>query len=107
MSWKHYASEVVRRHRVILAGWPVNTFNIDGASRAVLETIVNRIEDGSLTWKEATDEEIDKHLEDIVEVEKTRRQRSDKGLSRKHAKGPTTLSPEEVPSDADDANVDD
>ncbi|KLO06445.1 hypothetical protein SCHPADRAFT_946081 [Schizopora paradoxa] len=104
MSWKYYGADIVRKYRVVLKGWPVNTFNLDRASRSVLETIISKIEEGTVAWMEATDEEIETHLSTIVEVEKTRKPRSgkDKGRKKAGAGSGTQLTPEEVPSDADE-----
>lgn len=105
MAWKHYAVDIVRKHRVILDGWPVNTFNPDGASSWILQSIVKKIDDGTVTWKEASDSEIKAHLLLFVETAKTRKERSDKGTRRKkptRASATAPLTPAEVPDDADD-----
>ena len=105
MSWKHYGTDIVRPHRVILSGWPVPTYNLDGASRSVLQTIISKIEDGTVEWIEATDAEIEAHLQTITEEPRTRKERSDKHKRRKTSKtaaSATSLTPEEVPSEADD-----
>ncbi|KLO04379.1 hypothetical protein SCHPADRAFT_947743 [Schizopora paradoxa] len=102
MAWKFYAADIVRKHRVLLDGWPVNTFNLDSASRAILEKIVRKIEEGTVAWREATsDEDLEEHLKKFSEPEKTRKQRSDKDTRRKKTTSRHLLTPDEVPSDSE------
>lgn len=100
MSWKHYGTDIVHKYRVVLLGWPVNTFNLNSASRAVLQMIVTGIEDATIRWEEASHEVMEGHLKNFAETDKTRKWRSDKGKKRKATNEPSPLTPDEVPANS-------
>lgn len=83
------------KYDVILDGWPVSTFAIDGASRGTLEKIKRAIDSNECTWKKASEDEIQTHLDKLKLAPKRHRKvRSDKGKRRRRQ-----VSNEEVDED--------
>src|SRR6266581_6350793 len=61
MEWKHYWRNVVKRHMVIIEGWPVNIpfHNLSEASNSLteLEMLLRKWHCGKVYWREITETE--------------------------------------------------
>lgn len=108
MLWKNYADDIAKLQGVILSGWPASSLNIDNASHTVLEAIKTGLDDETIQWKEAAENEIEEHLAGLKTAPKqARKMRSDRGVKRRQREqdnedSTEQISPSVVHSDADD-----
>lgn len=94
MQWKHYWRNVVRRHHVLIEGWPTKVpfKNLSETSSSItdLEDLLRSLRSGNIHWRELSDEEFERvDAEREVELEKgniqeptPRHRRSDRGKKR-------------------------
>lgn len=95
MEYKLYHENVIRRHRVMLMGWPQNMpfKNLSECSSSLqeLQGLLERLLNGETYWKTITDDELDqlederkKRIEDgEIAPPAPRRRRSDYGKTKK------------------------
>jgi hypothetical protein len=97
MKWKNYWRDIVRKHQVVVTGWPeeIPFANLSDFSNSLttLESLLRKWECGTIHWKSISNDEftrLDKERDRQIEAgeieEPTRRQRSDKG-SKKRTRG--------------------
>jgi hypothetical protein len=94
MSWKYYWRDIVRKHRVIIRGWPANIpfANLSDISSALptLEALLRKWEQGTVFWESISDEAFkDLNEQRDVDIESgvmdepgPRKERKDKGTKR-------------------------
>ena len=96
MKWKNYWRDIVKKHQVMIDGWPdeVPFANLSDVSSGlpVLESLLRKWKGGTIVWKSVSDEEFTRldeeralQIEAGMITEPARRQRSDKGSKRAHA----------------------
>ena len=95
MEWKFYWEHVVRRHKVVIEGWPnsIPLKNLSEVSNSLpeLEMLLQRWQTGKTFWKELTPEELEAREEERealiqagkIDTPAPRKRRSDYGKKRK------------------------
>ncbi|KAG1793274.1 uncharacterized protein HD556DRAFT_1443705 [Suillus plorans] len=95
MQWTEYWRNTVQRYNVVCEGWPstIPFKNLSEASSALseLRMLLNKWESGAIKWRYLEEEEYERLLQECLQkidggeiIERTRRQRSDKGKKRAH-----------------------
>ncbi|KAG1747011.1 hypothetical protein EDD22DRAFT_981916 [Suillus occidentalis] len=108
MQWADYWRNIVQHYNIICEGWPstVPFKNLSEASSALpeLKMLFEKWQSGSIKWRHLEEGEYEQLLQERLEkiesgeiVERTRRQRSDKGKKRARTSGdPPTQRPKKV-----------
>jgi hypothetical protein len=109
MQWKYYWRDVVKKHRVIVRGWPddIPFANLSDISSALptLEALLRKWEHGTVVWELLTDEAFkelneqrDMDIESgIVDEPSRRKERKDKGTKRAGMPAPAQAVAQAVP----------